>query len=1574
MIMDIYVVHVTTSNAKNSSNNTTQIQSTSSHLSTAGEMKNGNDNKSSPSSSNPSSPTKSNGISPTSAMKLKDKNTSQKVSHVVLSKSQRPSSSSVRDGNTSAKSSSPVKTPVKSKRRAAASKSSVSPTTPKNSVPRVKVTTVEKKDLQEESVQQPQTASNKTNSTITLVRNTTSSIAQQPNILTLQPNPLASPLPQSPVVTQASQQSLSPLKDPSPRERKVQYIYKQGGQTVIIDYPMAEDTLARLKPVPVIQQGQPSQQQQIRLPIVLANAAGGSPQKIITQRHTQSINGNQSATAIVLPTTPPKIILSGAQSPSVDTLANSLISQIQTPLNPTDGLAQGSSPQTQKLPQVSSSPSSSVSTLPKFQFAFGGSKLTRQNQSLATNTVQQKTGVEAQTPLIKTENGSIIASGSQNQISPNSSGQQIVMKQVTLPIPSASSSQVLGTTGHVIQLQKSPADIINGKIILTQSSPQANQIKQNVQSPQRCIVQAVPGGSGGVTISKPQPTQINAIIQKLTPVTTVQQQLANKGRSPIAVLSHGAGNSVPVLSQGSVASSTQATTSSPISSTSTNQVDLIRQLNMARAQGLVVLQQWGDKQVLVHKATGRWIMRQGNRLVTVPPQALGITSPGISTNGGNTLQKQPATVLTPGSPSKQWIQTNVGGRTISQAHGTPTIIQAGSPSKPASQLLARLTSGAQMGKQDQVQVNMSNQKSEMSSSTMEQLAEFDSILESKFKSFSPPPLEPTQVAKETASIKTLTPIKIENSSQNLDHSVSCSQSTTASGPTFVILQPSSTSTKTSVTSTVVVTTATSTSSILNKIQPGNKVSSETFNNLQIEKMSSTTSSSLKSSSNRSPSPLPLGTAKTNANGIRILSTSAPSSPAKNTTSTPPVALNQSCSSASASPASSTSSSVSSNFMKPPPKPQEDPDTLKRIQQILDDYNEQIRNSPDLQNRPAPRRRTNGVPNTTSNPTYSPAGPSNTSSPSMSPISSNTSNNNPTSTAKKKRNNAGLGGKSDSDTDSTIVQISQANSVEPGQLSGSQKSVSKITASNESVTTPVAPPPNLKPVVRQIMVPPSLAASLQASGRQLMVVTGPGGKKMVALKPLLLSQPNGSSTKGNTSIRIQTPSMSTLKQSSTSVASSISVGPPGASVAIEADDYHHGQNADDEDDGTISSMNAGSSSQSGSPCSVMSSQSITLNSTGNQYSATSGSPMSSNNQSLPPSPLENKISDSLSLSSKVDGQIPSPPPISLGLEMPMDTQSMGIPIEMTPGQIMEAEMSASGSLLDDEVVSGSMNMNEFFSQSAGNSPTHRLRSTRCSLGSSDHDTLSHAEQETLPENVFNHDFLSDDRTPSPKLEGMASSGNNQNIIGSALSNIESDLEPSNGKIGGEFSLDGIVCSIGDEIGNTEGNTFGENGFDSEINGANVENDGEDTLKLQEKNVLNNNKSRQSQNILSQGRKRKMSSGITIEGVSNLDSLEVSSSTKKARLKGENEELESPSFIPTTMRTRNRRSLALNRNSGDEDNEGAAIAPSFDFNEGEDSTLISESLSTMASSVSLISPFAGIPTTASPTVASVGDFEL
>lgn len=42
----------------------------------------------------------------------------------------------------------------------------------------------------------------------------------------------------------------------------------------------------------------------------------------------------------------------------------------------------------------------------------------------------------------------------------------------------------------------------------------------------------------------------------------------------------------------------------------------------------------------------------------------------------------------------------------------------------------------------------------------------------------------------------------------------------------------------------------------------------------------------------------------------------------------------------------------------PQKPQEDPETTQRIYAILGQYAEQLRNSPDLNNKPAPRRRSN----------------------------------------------------------------------------------------------------------------------------------------------------------------------------------------------------------------------------------------------------------------------------------------------------------------------------------------------------------------------------------------------------------------------------------------------------------------------------------------------------------------------------------------------------------------------------------------------------------------------------------------
>ncbi len=61
---------------------------------------------------------------------------------------------------------------------------------------------------------------------------------------------------------------------------------------------------------------------------------------------------------------------------------------------------------------------------------------------------------------------------------------------------------------------------------------------------------------------------------------------------------------------------------------------------------------------------------------------------------------------------------------------------------------------------------------------------------------------------------------------------------------------------------------------------------------------------------------------------------------------------------------SISISSSSTPSKPPPKLQEDEQTVQRIYNILAEYAEQLRNSPDLNNKPAPRRRCNIPSNTT----------------------------------------------------------------------------------------------------------------------------------------------------------------------------------------------------------------------------------------------------------------------------------------------------------------------------------------------------------------------------------------------------------------------------------------------------------------------------------------------------------------------------------------------------------------------------------------------------------------------------------
>ena len=358
--------------------------------------------------------------------------------------------------------------------------------------------------------------------------------------------------------------------------------------------------------------------------------------------------------------------------------------------------------------------------------------------------------------------------------------------------------------------------------------------------------------------------------------------------------------------------------------TNNNPTDLIRQLNLARAQGLVVLQQWGDKQVLVHKATGRWIMRQGSRLVTVPPQALGI---------------------------------NV---TDSSATSSPS----GSPA--------------------------------ISSKTMEQLAEFDSILESKFK---------TENNGEIKNANVVVVSGVGNSKQ-------------------IIQLP--------------------TTPLKKELVLGGKDGLKSNNPSPI----------------KSPPPLP------NPNATY-------------------------------------------------PKPQEDPETMKRIQAILDDYNDQIRNSPDLHNRPAPRRRTNGSGNPDSPKPDSPRSSGSASgstspntrrcgseslspSPSMSPVKSD-----PLTVAMAEIKESGA-----------ITLAAKPNSI-PSQSS----------LSHAQTSTNIRLVPKVSPVVPQrIVVPagstvvPAAAAGGSAGALQrLVLVSAADGRRMVAVRPVNMVSANNFTNTINTNM-------------------------------------------------------------------------------------------------------------------------------------------------------------------------------------------------------------------------------------------------------------------------------------------------------------------------------------------------------------------------------------------------------------------------------------------------------------------------
>lgn len=819
-----------------------------------------------------------------------------------------------------------------------------------------------------------------------------------------------------------------PAPPPPPRvERKVQYVYKQGGQTVLIDYPMSEEAYSKLK-----------------------TANNSSQHATVVVKPTTSTTTQPQAAN----TTPqqPKILL----STSVDTLANSLISQITTPVNVNNQSQQSSSSSSangHNNQATEAEAKASSSSLPKFQFAFGSS---------ASKTMEKtSTAVE------------VVNGGGGGSSALNTPPRQL----------------------HVIS--GSPA-----------ASP-TNQAAGAGGVTQRCIVQTL----------SPAKLQYNTIMR---PVVSSSPQAASAGGRqsvsvvvPVVTVEGGSAQTVIANARSVLATQQHQQTSATFDSSAAANADLIRQLNVARAQGDVCIQQWGDKQVLVHKATGRWIMRQGNRLVTVPPQALGITA--------NNVQ---ATVVT--NAAAPLPSSNVGSSTEKMALGQ-TIVRS------------------------------------MSSSTMEQLAEFDSILESKFKSSPSPPTPSLPDVVASATTSTAIP-------------------RTSSGPTFVIIAPS-TSISTTLSNTFLTTSG-----------GRNIVAVSVGNNTSNSSPTLKRSDSLEATS--SPSSM---ASKVNGT-LKLASTSAPNSPIKTVKLQPhqqSVSANASptVAAAAASASSSTAAAIAAaaqSFVKPPPKPQEDPDTLKRIQQILDDYNEQIRNSPDLQNRPAPRRRTNGPPSTTASSATAttPPPPHTAIAGAVSPVKKrpSLSSGSPNSSCGSE---SPLLIQSHQDFDNTVQFVEEAKT---------QQQASSAAGNN-------------KPILRQIMVPPALAASLQATGKQLVFITGSGGKKIIAMRPL-----NSSPMVGSTMVKTARIVTSQPQQK---VISSISV-PVSSSPPLVAT--------------TLASVAVTNSTSSSPTPSILAHPSVCS---------------------------------------------PSPPSMGSSVDERPVTPILGIPMEMTPGQIMEAEISAN--YLDDDDV-------------------------------------------------------------------------------------------------------------------------------------------------------------------------------------------------------------------------------------------------------------------------------------------------
>ncbi|XP_077278451.1 uncharacterized protein LOC143906317 isoform X1 [Temnothorax americanus] len=245
---------------------------------------------------------------------------------------------------------------------------------------------------------------------------------------------------------------------------------------------------------------------------------------------------------------------------------------------------------------------------------------------------------------------------------------------------------------------------------------------------------------------------------------------------------------------------------------------------------------------------------------------------------------------------------------------------------------------------------------QVSSTTLEQLREFESVLEQvKERSIQPQSHQSISSSATTTTVQTQTTTQQTQASKPQQISVSTlaqqlmmpaqssanSEAFTSNGSTVTFQQESGYQQKVSL---AYVNPNSNTAKAGNSTTPVVVVTSY-CQPAASPALSVTSQSSSSPCVTPAPAPIPSSAGKT---------PSTPSSAAAGTTAK----TNVKKSTPKAVKSSATNTSKASPIPKPQQKPQEDEQTAQRIYAILDEYAEQLRNSPDLNNKPAPRRRSN----------------------------------------------------------------------------------------------------------------------------------------------------------------------------------------------------------------------------------------------------------------------------------------------------------------------------------------------------------------------------------------------------------------------------------------------------------------------------------------------------------------------------------------------------------------------------------------------------------------------------------------